>query len=121
MEKRNIICISCPMGCQLTVWRDENDQVQVEGYTCPRGKAYGVQEFTDPRRTVTSSIAVKGGHMARVSCKTSDTVPKAVIPEVLRSIAACRVQAPIAIGQVLIPGVAGTEADVIATREIRKM
>ena len=41
MEKQ-FVCISCPMGCPLRVW-EENGEVKVEGNTCPRGKAYGIQ------------------------------------------------------------------------------
>ena len=35
----------------------------VTGAGCPRGEAYFIQEITDPRRTLTSSVLVKGGEL----------------------------------------------------------
>ena len=65
--KKEFVCISCPVGCRLTVWEDEDGAVQVQGNTCPRGKAYGVQEFTAPMRTVTSSVPVQHGEQLMLS------------------------------------------------------
>ena len=45
--KKEFVCISCPVGCRLTVWDDEGE-VKVTGNTCKRGQLYGVQEFTVP-------------------------------------------------------------------------
>ena len=36
MEVRELTCIGCPLGCQLTVTMG-NDEIKVEGNTCPRG------------------------------------------------------------------------------------
>ena len=117
--KKEMICISCPMGCRLTVW-EENGEVKVEGNTCPRGKAYGIQEFTCPQRTVTSSVPVKGGTQNMCSVKTNVPVPKTAIPDVLKAIYAAQVKAPVAVGDVIVSGIAGTEADLVATRRVTK-
>lgn len=94
--KKEFVCISCPVGCRLTVWEDEDGAVQVQGNTCPRGKAYGVQEFTAPMRTVTSSVPVQHGEQLMCSVKTDAPVPKARIPEVLAAIRRAGVRAPCA-------------------------
>ena len=117
MEKKEFICISCPVGCSLQVW-EENGEIFVEGNTCPRGKKYGIQEYTAPVRTVTSSVPVSGGDMEMVSVKTAQSVPKKSIPEVLENIHALRVAAPVKVGQVLLADVAGTGVDVVATRNV---
>ena len=39
MEVRELTCIGCPLGCQLTVTMG-NGEIKVEGNTCPRGEAY---------------------------------------------------------------------------------
>ena len=56
MEKRELTCIGCPMGCALTVSLEAGKVVSVEGYTCKRGRDYGEKECTNPMRTVTSSV-----------------------------------------------------------------
>ena len=116
--KKEFVCISCPVGCRLTVWQDESGVVQVEGNTCPRGKTYGVQEFTAPVRTVTSSVPVSHGAQRMCSVKTDAPVPKARIPEVLRAIRGASLRAPVAVGDCVVENVAGTGANVVATRRV---
>lgn len=60
MEKRNLICICCPLGCSLTVTLLEGKNSIVEGNTCPKGKSYGEKECINPTRMVTSSVPVLG-------------------------------------------------------------
>ena len=47
MEKRELICIGCPMGCPLTVEMNGTEVVSVTGNTCPRGDAYARKEVTE--------------------------------------------------------------------------
>ena len=115
METRELICIGCPMGCQMTVQTDGGRVVSVSGYTCPRGKAYAEKEVTNPTRIVTSTVKVVGGEKERVSCKTAQDIPKGKIAEVMADINAACVSAPVRIGDVLIKNAAGTGVAVIAT------
>ena len=48
MEKRELTCIGCPMGCALTVELDGGAVVSVRGNTCPAGDAYARKEVTAP-------------------------------------------------------------------------
>ena len=50
MEKRELICIGCPMGCPLTVTLDGGAVVTVQGNTCPRGDANGARDRRHPAR-----------------------------------------------------------------------
>ena len=76
MEKRELTCIGCPLGCRLTVSLEGRQVTAVEGYTCKRGKDYGEKECTHPVRTVTSSVPVDGGVLPMVSVKTAADIPK---------------------------------------------
>lgn len=49
------ICIMCPMGCPLDI-NKVDDKIVVTGNTCKRGEIYGTQEFTAPKRVVTSLV-----------------------------------------------------------------
>ena len=62
MENRELTCISCPMGCLMTV-SVEKGEIKVTGNTCKRGEIYAKKEVTDPRRVVTSSVSVKNGEL----------------------------------------------------------
>ena len=70
MEKKELICIGCPMGCPLTVEMEGGAVLQVKGNTCPRGDAYGRKEVTNPTRIVTSTVRVTGGTLPMVSAPT---------------------------------------------------
>ena len=119
MEKRELTCIGCPMGCPLTVELENGAVTAVYGNTCPRGDAYARKEVTAPTRIVTSTVRVTGGTLAMVSCKTRSDIPKGKIFDVVRALKDVEVPAPITIGQVLAENVAGTGVDVIATKGVK--
>ncbi len=115
METKEMICIGCPLGCNLTVTIDNND-IKVSGNTCPNGERYAKNEITNPVRIVTSTINVINGD--RVSCKTKEAISKSKIFDCMEAIRKAKVSAPIKIGDVLIKNVANTGVDVIATKNI---
>lgn len=119
MEQRELICIGCPMGCPLTVDMD-GTKITVTGNTCPRGEDYAKKEVLSPTRIVTSSVRVIGGDLAMASVKTEHDVPKGKIMEIMREIHQADVEAPVAIGDVVIENCAGTGVNVIATRNVGK-
>ena len=121
MQEKNMICTVCPMGCRLTVTDDGQGNLTVTGNTCKRGERYGKDEYTDPQRTVTTSVYVDGGQIPVVSVRTKTPISKTRIPDVLEALKGFYAQAPLSVGQVLIENVAGSGADLVATRRIRKI
>ena len=79
MEKRNLTCIGCPMGCALLVEMNGKEIISVTGNTCKKGAEYAVKEVTDPTRIVTTTVRVKNGNMPVVSVKTAQDIPKGKI------------------------------------------
>ena len=120
METRELICIGCPMGCQLTVNMEDADNITVTGNTCPRGEAYGKKEVTNPTRIVTSSVKIIDGTIARVSVKTENDIPKGKIFDIMKEIREATVTAPIHIGDMILKNVADTGVDVIATKNVER-
>ncbi len=114
------LCIDCPLGCRLEVEEDEATKaiVEIRGFTCKKGKVYGAQEHTDPRRMVTTTVAAAGGVVARLPVRTSASVPRNRVLEVCRALSGVTVAAPVAIGQVIVTDVANTGADIVATRDL---
>lgn len=116
MDKRELICIGCPMGCPVTVEMEGGQIVSVAGNTCPRGDAYARKEVTNPTRIVTSTVKVEGGQVEMVSVKTKEDIPKEKIFVCVRALKGMIVKAPVRIGDVILADVAGTGVDVVATR-----
>ena len=118
MEKRELICIGCPMGCPLTVTMDQGNVTDVAGNTCPKGKAYAEKEVTNPTRIVTSTVRVEDGERMYTSVKTKEDIPKEKIMDIMDCIRSIQAQAPVHIGDVLLENAAGTGVNIIATKNI---
>lgn len=118
MERKELICIGCPLGCNLTVEMDGGQVVSVNGNTCKRGDDYARKELTDPRRIVTSTVPVSGGNLPVVSVKTASDIPKGKIRECLCALKGVTLTAPVQIGDVIVENVADTGVDVVATKYI---
>lgn len=118
MEKRELTCIGCPLGCTVTVTMDGAEICDVTGNTCKRGEVYARKEVTNPTRIVTSTVNVVGGVSPTVSCKTAQDIPKSKIFAVTEALRGVKVNAPISIGDVVFTNVAGTGVDMIATKGI---
>ncbi|CUP98450.1 molybdopterin oxidoreductase [Clostridium baratii] len=112
---KELICISCPMGCHLKV---DVDNKTVTGNTCKRGEIYGLNEVTNPVRVVTSTVKVNGGELPVVPVKTAGAIPKKLNFECMKVINETTVNAPVKMGEVLIKDVLGTGIDVVASRDI---
>lgn len=120
MERRELICINCPLGCALTVTMEQGQVLKVEGNTCPRGKNYGEKEVTNPMRIVTTSVKVAGGTAPVVSVKTASDIPKGKIKDCMAALKQVSVKAPVCIGDVILKDVCSTGTDIVATRNVAK-
>ena len=120
-EIKNLTCINCPLGCQLTVALEDGKVISVTGNTCPRGDNYARTEVTDPKRIVTSSILVKNGERCVVSVKTKEPIAKDKIFDVVRAMRGLSLEAPVKIGDVVLSDVAGCNVDLVATANVSKV
>ncbi len=112
---RNMICIGCPMGCELTVEVENGQAVSVSGNTCGIGKKYAESEVAAPTRMVTSTVMSDAGKPVPV--KTRTAVPKEKIFDVMAAIKSTTVTLPVKIGDIAVADVCGTGVDVIVTKD----
>ena len=113
--ERKLPCLLCPRRCAMTV-KEENGKLTVSGFTCPKGEKYAIDECTNPVRTVTSTVRVHNRKDTMVSVKTAAPVPKGSMMDVMAMLRATTVAAPIAIGDVILTDVFGTQ--VVATKAV---
>lgn len=107
----DMICIRCPNSCMLHVSK-KNGKIVVSGNLCPRGTEYGIQEVTDPRRTITSLKQIKNG---TISVRTSVAVKKELYFDVLEAIKNAPIKKSYKIGDILIKNVCNTNSNIIVT------
>ncbi|MEF9918549.1 MAG: DUF1667 domain-containing protein [Eubacterium sp.] len=118
--KKNVTCISCPLGCQMVV--EEKDGVYtVTGNTCKNGEKYGIEEVTDPRRVIPTTVVINGALMARLPVKTADAIPKGKIFDAMKVINKVVVNAPIKCGDIIVKDILGTGIDVVATKTMTRI
>ena len=120
MEKRELTCIGCPLGCSITVTLENGEIRDVTGYTCRRGHDYARKEVTNPTRIVTSTVRLTGSRTGAcvVSCKTAQDIPKGKIFECVKALKGIEVPAPVHIGDVILENVADTGVDIVATKNV---
>ncbi|TFG82644.1 MAG: DUF1667 domain-containing protein [Spirochaetales bacterium] len=120
-----LVCITCPMGCRLTVDRLDDSSLKVDGNRCSRGIQYATEELLAPKRMVsaTARISVSAdtldfGSIMRLPVRTTMPYPKERVPDLLKAIYALNVSLPVKRGEVLINDFKGSGVDVIAARTL---
>lgn len=116
MEK-NIICTVCPTGCIIKVVGDEKSIASIQGYTCPRGKAYGEAEYLAPVRTLTSTVKVKGGKNVLVACRSEKPLPKDKVLSCMDVIRKIELSAPVKRGTIVVENILDTGVNIVTTGE----
>lgn len=88
----------------------------VTGNGCKRGADYAVAECTNPTRTVTATVRISNREDTMVSVKTAAPIPKSEMFAVMRQLRTMTVAAPIAVGDVILGDIFGTQ--IIATKNV---
>ena len=115
--EKQIICITCPQGCLVTVRGDDRtgEIDSVEGNSCPRGRAYAENEFCHPLRILTSSVKVEGGDVPLIPVRTRTAIPKELLFRGMEEIRKLTVKGAVACGDVIVSDFLGTGVDLIAS------
>ena len=115
-SRRELTCITCPMGCTLTVELADGAFVSVSGNRCKRGEAYAYAEVTHPVRTLTTTMTAQGAPSILIPVKSDRPLPKECLLEAMRQINRQRVKLPVKRGDVVMAGLFG--GNMIATKSV---
>ena len=113
--KKNLICVSWPLGCPIEVEIENGEILSVTGNTCKRGDAYARTEVTNPTRMITTTVKVEGGKSYVVPVKSANPIPKGMMMDCMKVINEASVKAPVNIGDVVLENILGTGVDIVAT------
>ncbi|MBQ8552419.1 MAG: DUF1667 domain-containing protein [Clostridia bacterium] len=118
--KKNLTCIVCPIGCRLEVTLDDNGKVvDVAGNTCKRGHDYAMTEFTDPRRTLTTTVRLTGSDSdSFLPVRTSAPIPKPKLFEAMKKVNTLEANAPVKVGDVICADFIEDGINLIACKNI---
>lgn len=102
ITKKTLTCIVCPMGCQIDVTLDGGKIAEITGNTCKRGHDYAETEFTNPTRTLTSTVRLTGSKTDRLlPVRTDAPIPKAKLFDAMKELDRIEVGAPVRAGDVV--------------------
>lgn len=118
---REFVCVVCPRGCLLEVKGENAGKVtekDISGYKCKRGLSYAFNEYTNPVRSLTTTVRINGGCQAMAPVKSAAPLPKDLLFECMKVINSYTVEAPVRVGDVLIKNILGTGIDIISTANV---
>ena len=124
IETLQFNCTTCPSECLLTVEVERSaDGAVVEvhsvtGNSCPRGDKFAHQELTCPMRVLTTTVAVSGGDEVLLPVRTAEAIPLELHAQAMALIRGLVVNAPVRMGDVVLPNLLGTGTDLIASMDI---
>lgn len=119
-------CTTCPSECLLTVEveRDADGHMaevrSVTGNSCPRGDKFAHQELTCPMRVLTTTVAVSGGDEALLPVRTAEAIPLELHAQAMALIRGLVVNAPIHMGDVILPNLLDTNIYLVASMDVNQ-
>ncbi len=121
VEKKHFTCVICPLGCEIDVELQNGKVVSMEGNKCQKGEEFVSQELEEAMRILTTTVSIKGAKWAMLPVRTDKPIPKRLLSKVIEQLATIELHAPVRMYHVIVKGIAGTDANVVATRNMKKV
>lgn len=114
---KNITCIICPNGCHLEVDK-QGDEFVVSGNLCKRGAEFAINEMTNPKRSICSTVKTSYKLVPRLSVRTDGEIPLNYIFKVMGEINKVYIDHQVHSGEIIIRNVLGTGVNIISTSDM---
>ncbi len=112
-----IVCVGCPLGCEITVTMTESE-ARFEGNACREGRDYALEEYKKPVRVLTATVLTESSNQPLLSVKTNQQILKTRLKQAMVELAKVRVTPPVKTGDVILSNLSGTAVDVVATETL---
>ena len=114
---RNITCIICPKGCDISV--EMIDEVyKITGNKCIRGKEYALNEMVNPKRSLCSTVKTIYKEFPRLSVRTDKEIDIINIFPVMKEINKVEINHPVHSGEIVVSNILNTGVNIIATSDM---
>ncbi|WP_305767196.1 DUF1667 domain-containing protein [Candidatus Epulonipiscium viviparus] len=114
---KEYICIVCPLSCDLTL-TDTAGELSVAGNTCKRGETYAKNEYTNPVRMLTTTVAIKNSTHPLLPVISSAALPKNQLRKCLDILYKLKLTAPVKEGDLIVKNIADTGVDIISAKTV---
>lgn len=120
MEKKEFICIVCPIGCTVEAEFEGKEILKIIGNKCIKGKEFVTYELLEPKRVLTTTVKVKEGEIKLLPVKTDGVIPKEILFDAMKEIRKIEVLAPIQMNDIIVKNFLNTGVNLIATRSVKE-
>jgi CxxC motif-containing protein len=119
VKETKIICIMCPLACQVTVTVDDKGNIRsVTGNSCEQGEKYVIAECQFPGRILTTTLLTEGSSQKLLPVRTNKPVLRARLMNVMYSLSQIRVKPPVKMGQIIVSDINKLGVDVVSEDEL---
>ena len=114
----DIICILCPLGCNMSVQIEGEKVIDVQGNKCKKGAAHAEREIFAPVRVLTTTMRTDNAETPLLPVRSNREIPRERLLECMRLISKHVVNGPITLGQAVMENILGLGVDMIACRSL---
>ena len=115
---RELVCIICPNSCTLNI----DDENNVSGNLCGRGREFALQEVSDPKRIVTTVCRTVFEDHPFVPVKSDGEIPKKLVKDAVREAGRHVIDSRLAIGETVIENILDTGVNIVlCTNELKEV
>lgn len=114
-----LVCIECPLGCRIDV-DGSGKELKISGAGCKKGKEFARDESFDPKRILTTTVAIDSTIQARLPVRSDRPAPKEKIAEMVSRIKDVKVSVPVKMGDVIAEDFLSTGVNVIASMDLER-
>ncbi|NCA96430.1 MAG: DUF1667 domain-containing protein [Methanomicrobia archaeon] len=114
---KNMTCIICPNSCALSI---DEATGRVTGNKCARGLQFAVDELTNPKRSVTTTVKTTVPGFPVVSVKTTGEIAKSLISSLMFHLNRVLITEECPSGTIIIKNFLKTGVDIVTTRSMTK-
>lgn len=120
MAEKKLICVICPVGCEILATIENGKLKKIKGYRCEQGKDYAKEEFTSPSRILTATVSVKSRQVGQLPVRSTKPLPRQKLEKAMFSLVSINLKPPIKEGQLILEDILNTGVDIVATRDLEK-
>lgn len=114
----NLTCINCPLGCHLEITQT-NNEIEVVGNKCPRGKQYAIDEVISPKRILTTTVRIRNAIHPCLPVISDKPIPKDKLFDCIKALKDVEVSPPIEINQIIVENILDLDINIVASRTMR--
>ena len=116
--RKDVICIMCPLGCDMKVDVEAQEVTNVQGHRCKKGVKHAENEIFFPGRILTTTVRTDSPQLPLLPVRSIREIQKDKLIDCARKISEHVIRGPVNTGQVVIEDILGLGIDIVACRTL---